>query len=616
MTPDAVIFRYLQLGSPRLADADAFCDLLMADADLLSAWLRTLHLPASHARLRESIAGIAPSEFGHLARAQTASLINQPGSARLALDQWRGVMRATWLASALYRFCAERDALAAGEELLADIRMRALLAISGVHLSHDARLAALNEYRGVNPVLLEDADLELRVFAVVDAFELGGEEAISADLLGLTAPELADVVAHADGLAEAAQLRLDVAVPDGVDWADRIHLYQQISVVAGALAGCGSVAELAKVHDTVSRAVFRKAPLLLLPDPSAHRLTCTAEPTLSLAVDSGTSQIAAALRAGAGRHIEDAADLAVVDRQLLKRLPARAAWVACATIGEQPFAVLVDDDEDLDVETAAQLYADALTQELDRLHALLPAEPPAEPAEDAFHDHLVTRLRELVHEANNPLSIVHNYLHILELRLQDQPEVVEQLTLIDEELRRAGAVFARVREVPDEPWQAPTSGDSRDPEGGELVAWLGNQVELHRGLAMPRGVLVRAALPEEPVTLHAQWDLLAQVLSNLLKNAIEACATDDIVDVELQTGIYRDGRPGVELSIRDTGPGLSDDVLASLRDAKTSGKSEGQGVGLQIVYELVERLHGALDYRPNQPRGARFALYLPMDGSA
>ena len=72
MTPDAVIFRYLQLGSPRLADADAFCELLMADADLLSAWLRTLHLPASHARLRQSIAGIAPSEFGNLARRREA----------------------------------------------------------------------------------------------------------------------------------------------------------------------------------------------------------------------------------------------------------------------------------------------------------------------------------------------------------------------------------------------------------------------------------------------------------------------------------------------------------------------------------------------------------------
>ena len=69
------------------------------------------------------------------------------------------------------------------------------------------------------------------------------------------------------------------------------------------------------------------------------------------------------------------------------------------------------------------------------------------------------RLREIVHEANNPLSIIHNYLHILELRLKDYPETHEQLRLIAAEIRRTAAIFKRVVEFP--PMSVTDRGETR-----------------------------------------------------------------------------------------------------------------------------------------------------------
>ena len=49
------------------------------------------------------------------------------------------------------------------------------------------------------------------------------------------------------------------------------------------------------------------------------------------------------------------------------------------------------------------------------------------------------------------------------------------------------------------------SAEDQPPEEGDLVAWLGNQVELYRGLAMPRGVVLRGKLPMVPKGARYCW---------------------------------------------------------------------------------------------------------------
>jgi signal transduction histidine kinase len=114
------------------------------------------------------------------------------------------------------------------------------------------------------------------------------------------------------------------------------------------------------------------------------------------------------------------------------------------------------------------------------------------------------------------------------------------------------------------------------------------------------------------MTLASDEQRLAQILNNLLRNAIEA-ATSAEVCIGGQSGVFREGREGVEVFVRDTGPGLSRDVLERLADPKESAKGgEHAGLGLHIVHRLVAELQGGIDVRTSANAGTTFTVFLPL----
>ena len=195
------------------------------------------------------------------------------------------------------------------------------------------------------------------------------------------------------------------------------------------------------------------------------------------------------------------------------------------------------------------------------------------------------RLREIVHEANNPLAIVNNYLHILRLRFEQEPEAVEQLTLIGNELDRASEILQQVRELSDVDEAAPEAAVLfADVNLKELVASV---VELHRGYAADHDVAIAADQVVDHLVVSTDSQRLAQILNNLVRNAIEAAPGRSVM-VGCAGGVFRAGREGVFVTVSDTGPGLTREVLERLSEPKQSTKSgDHAGLGLHIVYRLV-----------------------------
>jgi signal transduction histidine kinase len=616
VTPDAVIYRYLQLVATSEVDVDQLCLLLSADADLLTRWLKLLSLPADLGALRAHITDLDQEDFKGLAHSQAWAVQPIAGSARLSLEQWLAVLRAACLAEALWDHLAgesrtDRGTAAAGTG--ANVRLRALLAISGVHLPQDESLSTLIEFRGTNPALLEDATLELKVFAVVDALEVGREVELAGDLLGVSVDTFATLLQAAEAASQRLVQRLGIDLSSDVDWAHRIWLRQQIGVMAAGFRLCEDLQAFNILHQLVTRCLFAQPPLLLCQEDATGPLVLLNDAGLTIGVHSRTSMVAASMRNGRAMVLQDGADLAVVDRQLLRLLDAEEA-LALPVVHEVPVAVmLIALEEDSDVETAAELYADEVAPHLAR--ALAGGQTTEAHDElalvEEFRASEYKRLREIVHEANNPLAIVHNYLHILELRLQQDPEVVEQLEMIAAELRRAGEVFTRAREIPQQiQTESPDTGEISEFDVGR---WVGNLAELHSGYAAEHGVDLHTVLPAQPVVIATQADKLTQIVSNLVKNAIEACEPGDDVTVGVRGSVFREDRLGMELFVQDTGAGLTNEVLQNLTVAKRSSKGgDHQGIGLQVAFKLTAELDGALDVRTELGQGTTFSLFLPL----
>ena len=616
MTPDAVIYRYLELVSPAGDGREALCLLLSTDADLLTRWLNLLAVGADFSALQEQLLGLDDAQYVSLAQSQAWSVRPLADSARLSPDQWETVLRAACLAQALVKHCASEmtpTAQVPSDDQLINVRLRALLAISGVHLTQDPMLQRLIEFRGIAADLLEDAPLELRVFAVIDALEVGGELPLAQSLLGLSADTMGVLKSQAEAVSLELTQSLGLNLNEDTDWSHKIWLRQQIDTMSSGLTDCKNLSALAELHQSVSRCLFNQPPLILCQHHADGPLILLEGEPIAIALNSVSSKVAACVRENQQGWIEESAQMAVADRLLLDLLGCEEAYAVPITGSFPKTVILAASNEDSDVDAAAQLYANEIASHLGRILStqdVVPSseEPLMSPLE-AFRASEFARLREIVHEANNPLSIVHNYLHILQLRLQADPEVVDQLEMIAAELRRAGEVFTRARDVPEELKAVDTADDELSEI--DVNAWVVATTELHTGFAAERGVTLHISLPSEPVRILTQSDKFTQVMTNLVKNAIEACALGDDVTIGLRASVVREGRMGVELFVQDSGPGLSVEVLQRLTEVKQTRKGgDHQGIGLQVAFKLTAELRGALDVRSEVGVGTTFSLFL------
>ena len=103
---------------------------------------------------------------------------------------------------------------------------------------------------------------------------------------------------------------------------------------------------------------------------------------------------------------------------------------------------------------------------------------------------------------------------------------------------------------------------------------------------------------------------LQRVFVNLITNAAQASPSDAAVIVAV--GPERDGQ--VEVSVADTGPGLSEEIIEEVFDPFFTTKESGTGLGLTIAHRLVEAHGGKLAAHNRAEGGAEFVVVLPVSG--
>ncbi len=216
----------------------------------------------------------------------------------------------------------------------------------------------------------------------------------------------------------------------------------------------------------------------------------------------------------------------------------------------------------------------------------------------------------LTHELNQPLTaIVTNAQAALRFLLREIPDFMEvegALREIAKDGKRSGEIMHRLRNL--------LKRSEIDQAPVDLNAVALEIVALAQGDFDAAEVSLIHDLARDLPLVRGDRIQLEQVVLNLLANGLEATKdlTGRVRTVQVITRKEDDG--GARLTVQDSGPGLSPEILSRLFEPFFTTKVKGMGLGLAVSKSIIEAHGGRIWAEPQQDGGAVFHLSLPAAG--
>jgi hypothetical protein len=217
--------------------------------------------------------------------------------------------------------------------------------------------------------------------------------------------------------------------------------------------------------------------------------------------------------------------------------------------------------------------------------------------------------RRVAHEIKNPLTPIALSADRIQRHLDRNPapdaaslvvvrSCAETIARAVETVRRLVDEFATLARFP---VAKPQPADINEIVENALSMFTDrlDAIRVHRSLA--------SDLPK----VMADSEAIKRAVANLIDNAAEASQDSVVREIEISTALVA-SRDAVEITIADTGHGVTRDLKEKLFLPYFSTKKRGTGLGLAIVSRIVEDHNGSIRVEENQPVGARFIIELPV----
>jgi signal transduction histidine kinase len=210
------------------------------------------------------------------------------------------------------------------------------------------------------------------------------------------------------------------------------------------------------------------------------------------------------------------------------------------------------------------------------------------------------------HEVRTPLACVLGYTSLLQTRPVEEATRQEYLSIIADEARRLEGLVGDLVDVK----RIEQGRLELEPQPFDLDVLLEEQVRIFKGRSERHTMQLDSI---GPLVVRADRNRLAQVVANLLANAVKYSPDGGVVEVE---AAVRNGN--VRVSVRDHGIGISDADRPRIftkffRGSKGLGGIGGMGLGLAVSREIVEAHGGHMGFESKVGRGSVFWFELSVD---
>jgi PAS domain S-box-containing protein len=223
----------------------------------------------------------------------------------------------------------------------------------------------------------------------------------------------------------------------------------------------------------------------------------------------------------------------------------------------------------------------------------------------------------IAHDFNNILAIIISNAHLALKKCQATGPVAGHLQGIQTATNRAKDLVNQILSF--------SRKEQLSLKPINLAATIGEALKLIQA-TIPSSVTLRNHIDpvRDAVTISGEATQLHRVMFNLCSNAVQAMSEKGMLDIDLKAveldaarmpaGIIRAEGRFAELSVRDTGCGMDAETIARIYDpfftTKVVGK--GTGMGLAVVYGIMESHHGFIEVDSFPGQGATFKLYFPV----
>ena len=230
----------------------------------------------------------------------------------------------------------------------------------------------------------------------------------------------------------------------------------------------------------------------------------------------------------------------------------------------------------------------------------------------------------VIHEINNPLSIVAGYAQLLSRDLAKLGEVdqgaaqnvQERLATIQREIDRCKEIAKRFLSF--------SRASQQGSERIEVAKLLEDTVMLVKAHPANRSAEISSRVSDPALQIKAHPAEVMQVLINLGVNALQAMngggtlafsaeRASSIPDTPaFRSDTFDPQKQHLKISVTDSGCGISPENVKKIFEPYFTTKSQGTGLGLAIVCELVGKYGGAIEVQSAPDKGSTFSVYLPL----
>ena len=212
--------------------------------------------------------------------------------------------------------------------------------------------------------------------------------------------------------------------------------------------------------------------------------------------------------------------------------------------------------------------------------------------------------RGVAHEVKNPINAIVLHLQLLQNKLAHQePDTRRHMDIIDSEIRRLDRVvqtlvdFTRPRDL--------------HLEEVDLRRLMEDVAQLAAPDAEQHGVTIERHVPEHPLPVKVDVDLMKQAFLNVVINGVQAMPQGGLLTISIR----RENHVAVA-EIQDQGSGIPKEMHDKVFELYFTTKKEGSGIGLAQTYQILQWHYGSVDFESAETTGTIFRFQIPIAGTA